>query len=411
MSKSGDVRPSLLLKNARVVLLREVLEDASVLIEGERIAGIFASGEDEPSRADSVRDLDGLTLLPGFIDIHIHGAMGVDTTEAGADELHTVARFLARHGTTAWLPTLVPAPDENYKQAARAVEELMKTEATREPAARALGLHYEGPFVNEAQCGALRPHYFRKFTDANTLVALAPVNHPEARHLMTIAPEIEGGIELVGELTQRGWITSIGHTRADVETLDRAHAAGAHHLTHFMNAMQPMKAREPGPVGWGLMRDDVTCDLIADGVHVDSLMLRLVLRCKTAERTVLISDAVAPAGLGDGTYKMWDEKITVKNGRTGNERGNIAGSVGMMRDCARTIAALGYGLPDVARMASLNPAHLLGLEKDYGSIETGKRADLAALNENWQVQLTLIGGRVAFDAAGHRVAKSQSAIE
>jgi N-acetylglucosamine-6-phosphate deacetylase len=215
--------------------------------------------------------------------------------------------------------------------------------------------------------------------------------------MITVAPEIEGGVELVRELTTRGWIVSIGHTRADVAALEEASAAGARHMTHFFNAMSPLNHRAPGPVGWGLMRDDVTCDIIADGQHVALLMLQLALRCKTASRLMLISDAVAPTGQGDGEFRIWNEKITVAGGRTQNERGSIAGSVITMHDAVRQMLALGVAPHEVAQMASANPARLLGLAESYGTIEEGKRADLTALDEAGRVQLTLIGGRVAFD--------------
>jgi N-acetylglucosamine-6-phosphate deacetylase len=215
--------------------------------------------------------------------------------------------------------------------------------------------------------------------------------------MITLAPEVEGGVGLVEELTRRGWVVSVGHTRADVETLENARRAGARHMTHFLNAMSPLHHREPGPIGWGLLQDDVTVDLIADGVHSDPLMLRLVLRCKTPGRVSLISDAVAPAGLGDGEYRVWGETITVEGGRTRNERGSIAGSVISMLDAARRVRALGLSETELARVASLNPARLLRLDGVCGSIEEGKRADLVALDAEGKVRLTLVGGRVAFE--------------
>jgi N-acetylglucosamine-6-phosphate deacetylase len=213
--------------------------------------------------------------------------------------------------------------------------------------------------------------------------------------MITVAPEIDGGIALVRELSARGWIVSIGHTRADLPTLDAALDAGARHVTHFFNAMSPLHQREPGVVGWGLLNDDVTCDIIADGVHCHPLMLRLALRCKTAERLALISDAVLPAGLGDGDFEVWGETINATGGRTRNARGSIAGSVSTMLDAARTMLSLGCAPHEVARMASLNPARLVGVERLCGSIEEGKRADLVALDDEGQVRLVLVGGRVA----------------
>lgn len=395
MNNNADTN-GMLLRGARIILPEGSVEGKSLLIEGERIARI--DDEDKNTSAARTLALDGLTLFPGFVDIHIHGAIGVDTMEADTDALHQVGRFLAQNGVTAWLPTLVPAPDEDYSRAAVAIGTLMREQDERPAAARALGLHYEGPFINSAQCGALRPTYFRTFQDSSDIDALTLPENITAKRMITVAPEIDGGIELIKELVRRGWVVSLGHTRASVDVLERACEAGAQHMTHFMNAMSPLHHRSPGPIGWGLLKDEVSCDVIADGVHLDPLMLKLVLRSKTTERVALISDAVAPAGLGDGEYQIWGETINVTKGRTRNARGSIAGSVITMRDAVRTMLSLDLPLEDVARMASSNPARLLGVDQDCGSIEEAKRADLVALDMEGNVRLTIIGGRVAFDA-------------
>jgi N-acetylglucosamine-6-phosphate deacetylase len=386
----------LLLKGARLVLPGRVSEGESLLVAGGRIARVGA-GSVGAGRA-RVLDLEGLTVYPGFVDVHIHGAVGVDTLEAETEDLQRVALYLAREGVTAWLPTLVPAPVEDYRRAVAAVEGLMRGHEARPAAARAVGLHYEGPFVNERQCGALRTAYFRSYATGRELDDLPTLGAAGAAHMITLAPEVEGGVGLVGELVRRGWVVSIGHTRAPVETLERAREAGARHMTHFLNAMSPLHHREPGPIGWGLLRDDVTVDLIADGVHSDPLMLRLVLRCKTAAGVSLISDAVAPAGLGDGEFRVWGETITVEGGRTSNERGSIAGSVISMLDAARTARGLGLSETELAQVASLNPARLVGVDGVCGSVEEGKRADLVALDAEGRVRLTLVGGRVAHES-------------
>ena len=224
------------------------------------------------------------------------------------------------------------------------------------------------------------------------------VEQTDAKHVMTLAPEIEGGVELVRELSRRGWIVSLGHTRANIDQLDKAFEAGAHHMTHFMNAMTPLHHRSPGPVGWGLSRDDVTCDIIADGIHLDPNMLRLLMKIKSAERLSLISDAIAAAGKGDGEYEIWGETITVKGGATSNTRGAIAGSVITMLDAVRMMGMQGTAEVDLARMAATNPARLLGIAGECGSIEEGKRADLVALDAQRRVVLTMVGGSVVFDA-------------
>src|SRR5205085_6969823 len=396
MKNSPTAHGKLLLRNARLVLPHKVVEDAALLVTEGRIARIWERAGGEDAQADELLELDSATIFPGFIDVHIHGAVGVDTLTATADDLHKVAHFLAKQGVTGWLPTLVPAPDEDYARAVEAIAQLMREQAARPPAGRAVGVHYEGPFVNRAQCGALRTAFFRSYHTPTDVELLPRVSHESAAHMITVAPEIEGGVELVRELTARGFVVSIGHTRADVATLAAAQAAGARHMTHFFNAMSPLHHRAPGPLGWGLTNDDVTCDLIADGVHTDPLMLRLVLRCKSAERLLLISDAVAPTGLGDGNYKLWGEQVAVVNGRTQNERGSIAGSVSTMRAGVRLLHTLGVAPPKLARMTAHNPARLLGVNDVCGAIERGQRADLTALDDEGRVRLTLVSGRVAY---------------
>lgn len=394
---------STLLRDARIVRPGNIDGRTSLLIRDGRLVFVEPTASDLPI-ADSEIDLSGLTVFPGFIDVHIHGAVGVDTMAANAADLVRVSEFLATRGVTGWLPTLVPASPAEYARAIDAIAEAMAGQrggGLRARGARILGVHYEGPFVSATQCGALHQEFFRSFSggaDLDDLPTLNPtLNDGRAVHLITLAPEIDGGVELVRELGRRGWIVSLGHTRADFAQLDRAFAAGARHLTHFMNAMAPLHHRAPGPVAWGLMRDDVTCDLIADGIHLDRDTLRLLLKLKGAGRLTLISDAVSPAGMGDGAYQIWGETITVKDGRTSNAHDTIAGSVITMQEAARMMLSVGASEIEVAGMAATNPARLLGIDQDCGSIEAGKRADLVALDADRNVVLTIIEGEIAFD--------------
>jgi N-acetylglucosamine-6-phosphate deacetylase len=372
---------TLLLKNANVVLPDREVAGGSVLIEAGRIVSL------DTNKGDEELDLAGATLLPGFIDVHIHGAAGIDVMDATAAGLREVSEYLASQGVTSWVPTFVPASDEHYASAIAAISEAMDG-----PGARVLGVHYEGPFVNTAQCGALHREYFKSYSAPADLDSL-PLPSTGVR-MITIAPEVAGGVELVRELKKRGWVISIGHTRAGLDVLDQACEAGARHMTHFMNAMAPLHHRSPGPIAWGLSRDDVTVDVIADGIHLDPFMLRLLLKLKGAPGISLISDAIAAAGKGDGDYEIWGETISVKNGRTANAAGSIAGSVISMLDAVRLLHSLGVSYVDLARMASSNPARLLGIDRDCGSIEVGKRADLVALDQSdLRPRSVLIRGR------------------
>jgi N-acetylglucosamine-6-phosphate deacetylase len=382
---------NVLLRNATVVLPDRELVGGSVLVLGGRIVSIFSAEAAPRAIAIEEIDLSGATLLPGFIDVHNHGAVGVDVMEATPSGLLEVSMYLATQGVTGWLPTLVPGSDANYASVAAAV-----SEATRLPdvnGARILGLHYEGPFVNSAQCGALHVEHFKTYSKLEELDSL-PAPAGMAR-MITLAPEIDGGVELVRELKRRGWVISIGHTRATLETLDQAFAAGARHMTHFMNAMSPLHHRSPGPIAWGLSRDDVTCDVIADGIHLDPFMLRLLVKIKGVRGLALISDAIAAAGKGDGDYQIWGETISVRNGRTSNASGSIAGSVISMLDAVRLMRSLRVSYVDVAQMASTNPARLLGLHHEFGSITVGKRADFVVLDSEGGVRQTVIDGQVA----------------
>jgi N-acetylglucosamine-6-phosphate deacetylase len=378
---------TLLLRDVRAVLPERILDKASVLISGQKILEVSP----DTLQADTVIELSEAVLLPGFIDVHNHGSVGVDVMDASEEALGEVSRYLASRGITSWLPTLVPASNENYARVAEAIESAMKGNLS---GARVLGLHYEGPFVNTAQCGALHRHHFKAYRDPSDLESLRV---PERGiKMITLAPEVDGGIALVKELNECGWIVSIGHTRAEVNLLDDAFANGARHMTHFMNAMLPLHHRNPGPIGWGLSRDDVTCDIIADGIHLDPSILRLLLKIKGPGRLSLISDAIAATGKGDGSYQIWGETITVTNRCTCNASGSIAGSVITMLDAVRMMRSLGVPDIDVARMASSNPARLLKIDHECGSIEEGKRADLVAIDGEGRVKLTLVGGNIVF---------------
>lgn len=387
---------SILLRNGRVVLRNDVSEKSSVFIENGKVS-IVGDGN-EISKTEKELDSSNLYVYPGMIDVHNHGAVGVDVNSADAGGLIEAGRFLARNGVTAWLPTLVPDSVENYQKTIDAIDRVFEMQDEGfTGAARVVGVHYEGPFVNEKQCGALRTRFFRNFKNGDEAGDLPRLRNENAVHLITLAPEIEGGIKLIENLRKKNWIVSIGHTRADIETLERAFGAGARHITHFFNAMTGVHHRDVGVAGWGLTKREVSCDIIADGVHVAPEMLEFAYRNKTAEKMMLISDSVSPCGLGDGDYEIWGEKIAVVKGKTQNERGSIAGSVITMLDAARMMKSLGISAIEISQMASLNPARLLGIERDCGSIEVGKRADLTAIDENGEVVLTVIGGRIAFD--------------
>ena len=302
--------------------------------------------------------------FPGFVDLHLHGAFGVDVLTASPADMDRLASGLAVRGVSGFLPTLVPQPlDEMAVTVARLSAWMKPRRSGDGRGALPLGIHFEGPFVSAARCGALHRKDFLDGTDARAMGAFFEIAAgAPGRGMTTLAPEIPGGIAVVKEFVKRGFVVSIGHTEADVATLDAALAAGARHMTHFGNAMKPLHHREVGPVGWGLITDGVTVDVIADGHHLSTEMLRLVLKAKGESRVALISDAMPAAGLADGAYAIWGETLTVKDGAARNAAGALAGSTALLDDCVTRLASIGVPADSARRMAADVPRRILDAE-------------------------------------------------
>ena len=395
----------ILFHNARVVL-EGGIQRGGVLVRDGRIALVF-SNEQVPTglSATESMDLDGAYLAPGMIDMHIHGSAGVDVQATDAAGLTKLSTFLLAEGVTGYFATFVPTDERGYREAIALIESYTERQSqalrtnTPPAEARILGIHFEGPFVSEHRCGALRREHFKTYDgDARTLDLFTGGSSRTPR-LMTVAPEIQGGLNLTRDLTRSGVRVFIGHSQADPKTLDSAFDAGARHITHFPNALDPLHHRKPGAVGWGLLREDVTLDCIADFHHVHPMMLRLIYQSKSADRMALISDAIMPAGLGDGEFSVWGEEIAVRNGRTSLGRqsgeGTIAGSVITLRQALKNVVGIGVPVHEAIRMASIVPARVAGLETVVGSIKQGAPADLVGFDDEIAVRFAMIGGSLA----------------
>jgi N-acetylglucosamine-6-phosphate deacetylase len=398
----------LLLHNAKVIL-KDSVQHGSVFVRDGRIAQVFV-GQEAPTgfAASETLDMREAMLAPGMIDIHIHGSAGVDVQNANQDELGKLSKFLLSEGVTGYLATFVPTDNARYKQAITEVENyIAHQDEGKSRGARILGIHFEGPFVSHEKCGALQRQHFRTYDrDPRSLEVFTQRKNANLQYArtMTLAPEIEGGISLIEELTRKDVRSFIGHTTATPENLDRAVAAGARHITHFPNALEPLHHRKPGAVAWGLLHTEVTLDCIADFHHVHPLMLQLIHRNKGAERMALISDAIMATGLGNGEFVVWGDKIAVKDGLTalveGTARGTIAGSVISMREALKNISSLNIAIHEASCMASFVPARAAGIAREYGSIEAGKRADLIAFDEDFRLSFAMVGGFVGFHKTG-----------
>jgi N-acetylglucosamine-6-phosphate deacetylase len=297
----------------------------------------------------------------GFLDLHIHGAFGVDVLTASPADLDRLALGLLSRGVSDFLPTLVPQPLDEMAVTVARLSAWMKTRRPGDgKGALPLGIHFEGPFVSRARCGALHRKDFLDGTDALALGAFFEIaSSAPGRGMTTLAPEIPGGIAVVKEFARRGFVVSIGHTEADASTLDAALAAGARHMTHFGNAMKPLHHRDVGPIGWGLQADGVTVDVIADLHHLAPEMLHVVLKAKGESRVALISDAMPAAGLADGDYAIWGETLTVKDGAARNAAGALAGSTALLDTCVTRLASIGVPADSARCMAADVPRRIL----------------------------------------------------
>jgi N-acetylglucosamine-6-phosphate deacetylase len=411
----------MLITNARLILDGGISIGHVVVREGI-IAHVLA--EDEAPVGLSGKetiDVKGSYLAPGLIDIHIHGSHGIDVLDASAVDLQSLADRLLEEGITGYFPTLVPVDSGAYTRTLSSIDKCIVA-STKEGLrySQVLGVHFEGPFVSTKKCGALHKALFRTYdgdpSSLDVFIAQAGNSFSEEavapRRLMTIAPEIKGGIELIRDLTRAGVRCFIGHTVADIDTLDNAFEAGAHHITHFPNALEPLHHRRPGTVAWGLLRDDVSLDCIADYQHVHPKVLELIYKNKGPQRMALISDAIPPTGLAEGEYDVWGDRVEIKNGRTrlvasgataaGNAvtaggEGTIAGSVITMLDAVKNIVALGIPIHSAFHMASFVPARAAGLERYIGSISQGKIANLVAYDDELNTRVAIVEGRVKFN--------------
>ncbi|MCS6804674.1 MAG: N-acetylglucosamine-6-phosphate deacetylase [Blastocatellia bacterium] len=389
--------PRVAFQHCQIILPDAVLTDGAVVTNGRGIEHVSPRWDQIPA-VDQILDLGGRYLAPGLIDLHIHGSNGVDVLDATADHLATLSRFLVKQGVTRYLPTTVPTDESSFVRVIEAVSHYRQ----RQPVnlAQVLGIHFEGPFVNPSRCGALRVEYIRDFssaTSADVFLDHALTTQIPIR-MMTVAPEIQGGLALIRTLADHGYVVSIGHSQASFEVCEAASAAGARHVTHFPNALAPLHHRQPGVFGWALLNQNVTLDVIADGHHVDWRVIELINRLKGSNQMALISDAIAPAGLGDGVYQVWGETIEVTNGRTRNASGTIAGSVISLWDAVCNLWRRGYRLSDLFKMASLSPARVVGIDGLCGSIEKGKRADLICFDEAGAIHFVMVNGQMAYQA-------------
>ena len=385
----------LAIANARVVTPGRDLGVATVRVEAGRIVAV---GVDAPRPGDRVIEADGLTLLPGFVDIHSHGRGGFDFCDATDEAFDAIGRGKLADGVTGFLATGLTLPEEALAEMCRCAERYK----ARGNGAACLGVHLEGPFFNEAMAGAQNKAYLRKPDAAlvKRLDAVSPIRK------VSLAPELEGAMECIRELASAGIVVSGGHSSADYDTFERARAAGMTHLTHFCNAMAPIHHLRPSMVTGGLLADDVFVEIITDGVHLSDPMIRLIARAKGPDRVMVVTDAISAAGRPDGLYSLGGLKVRVAGGRATLADvpydpkavvSNVAGSVSLYCDCfQRFVRVTGWPLEEAVKAAGFNQLRSLGIG-DRGEIAPGQAADLVLVDAGLRPRMTIVGGEVRFE--------------
>ena len=354
----------------------ERIEQPLLLMDGARFVEVTSRVSREAPGNCRLVDFGDAVLAPGFIDMHIHGAAGRDVMEAAPDALPAIEQLLARHGVAGYFPTTVTASMDATLAAldrlAVAIDAAM-TEPGNGLRARPLGIHLEGPFISHARRGVHPAGHLLP----PTITAFERLWQAARGHIrvMTIAPELDGAMEIIAAAARRGVLVSLGHSDADRDTTRAAIAAGARHATHTFNAMRPLRHRDPGIVGEVLTNPQLTADIIADGIHVDPIVTRLFVQSKGLDSAVLISDATAATGMPDGRYRLGSLEIEMKDGKCVAD-GKLAGSVLTMDTAVRNIVSFTQAsLQDALRLATVNPARVTGLH-GRGRIEPGAVADL-----------------------------------
>jgi N-acetylglucosamine-6-phosphate deacetylase len=380
----GFFMSTFLLHTARALTPTAEIPSAGILIRDGVIEAIGPrQGMSLPASAQEIFAV-GDTAIPGFVDVHIHGAGGHDVMEGTDEAMTVVARTLARHGTTSFVATTVTAnPDDTCRSVEGIARFIARQFNTDAPCAEVLGVHYEGPFLSKARRG-VHPSEWLQSPSADLLDRLLQAASGNAR-ILTIAPELLGAAPCIDAAHNAGVVVAMGHTDATYEQARAAMARGVRHAVHVYNAMRPFSHRDSGVIGAVLTSPEVSAELIADSVHVEEAAMRILLQAKGAGGVILISDGLSATGMPDGKYMLGTFEVTVSGGVCRNSEGKLAGSTLTLDRALRNVVALGIPLSDAVRMLTANPAKLLGIEFKKGALRTGADADIVLLDQNLQV--------------------------
>ncbi|WP_256988793.1 N-acetylglucosamine-6-phosphate deacetylase [Bacillus sp. EB106-08-02-XG196] len=386
----------LLMVHGKAVLENEVAESIYIYMEHGKIKEIGPI-ETLPSHLKDVEKIEiskKQHVVPGFIDVHIHGAAGADTMDATIEALETMAKALPAEGTTSFLATTITQKHKNIENALSNAASYLKGH-NDSGKSDILGVHLEGPFINAKRAGA-QPKEYIIDPDIELFKHWQELAEGSIK-LVTVAPELENGTNFVAYLHENDVIASIGHSDAIYEEMEKAVEAGAKQVTHLFNGMRGIHHREPGVAGSALLFKELMVELIADGIHVRPEVMKLVINAKGTEGMILITDAMRAKCLKNGVYDLGGQDVSVSDGKALLADGTLAGSILKMNDSIKNILeAADISLSEAVQMASVNPAKQLKVYDTKGSISPGKDADITILSNEYQVEMTFCRGEIAY---------------
>ncbi|MBP5416153.1 MAG: N-acetylglucosamine-6-phosphate deacetylase [Clostridiales bacterium] len=363
----------------------------TLTIENGMISAI-SENSDSGSGGSDEYDLSGFTLIPGFIDLHIHGALGADTSDGDVEGLRRISLYLAGKGVTSFCPTTMMIPKEKLIRVLRAADAFRKEDAV---GARMLGVRLEGPFLSKEKCGVQNTDYAMEPSSEYVKEILEGLPD-DLISIIDITPELPGTSAFVSEMKDR-YVLSAAHTAASYDVCKASIAEGIRHGTHLFNAMEPLSHHAPGSVGALLEDPSVTCELICDGMHVHTAVLKIALAVLGEDRAVVVSDAMRAAGMPDGEYDLGGTMVHVKEGRTDFGNGRLAGSTTDIHAEFLKLLDLKIPFTTALRACTINPAKVLHIDQMTGSIEAGKYADLVALDEEYRIRKVFVKGNLVYE--------------
>lgn len=371
-----------------------VIDNGYVEIEGQKIIQVGSMDDFKPTSDKEILKMDtSYSLIPGMIDLHIHGANGADVMDGSNEALHTMATALPKEGTTSFLATTMTTAKHDIENALKNIAAYVPNQ--QPGSAEIVGAHLEGPFLSPKRAGAQHPDNIIE-PNVDLFKSWQELSGNNIK-LVTLAPERNGGLELTSHLKQTGVVASIGHSDAVYDEVEEAIKAGVTHATHLFNGMRGLHHREPGVAGAVLLHDEVTCEMIVDGIHIAPKMVKFAYKNKGSEGVVLVTDAMRAKCLGAGVYDLGGQEVTVNEDRAVLKDGTLAGSILKLNHAVKNMMEFtDCTLQEITQMTAFNPAKEINLYDRKGSIKPGKDADLVIVNKDLEVITTICRGEIAY---------------